>query len=75
MPNDSTANSSLDYTSGHHCVALFPLKLRKSAFVIPIGKIAFKKVPFHLVQAPIYSKQLINEVCSESNENTLNILD
>ena len=58
MLNSSTVYSSLDCTSGYHHIALSPKAQNKSAFVIPFGKLEFKKVPFCLAQAPTYFQLL-----------------
>ena len=54
MLNGSTVYSLLDGTSGYHHIALSPKAQMKSAFVMPIGKFKFKKVPLVLAQAPTF---------------------
>ena len=54
--------SSLDLRSGYHHISLSEQSQPKSAFVTPMGKYQFTKVPFGLAQAPAYFQQLINRV-------------
>lgn len=58
----STIYTSLDLRSGYHHIALSPESQKKSAFVTPLGKFEFKKVPFGLAQAPAYFQRLIDQV-------------
>lgn len=58
----SAIYTSLDLRSGYHHIALSPESQRKSAFVTPLGKFEFKKVPFGLAQAPAYFQRLIDQV-------------
>ena len=51
----SSISSTLDLKSGYYHIALSVESQRKSAFVIPVGKFEFWKVPFGLVQAPTSS--------------------
>ena len=62
MLNSLTIYSSQDCTSGYHHIALLPNTQKKSAFITPLGKLRFEKVPFGLAQTPAHFKQLINEV-------------
>ena len=62
MLNSLTAYSSLDCTLRYHQIALLPEAQNKSAFIAPIGKFQFKKLPFGLAQGPTHFQQLINEV-------------
>ena len=43
---------TLDLKSGHYHIALSADSQRKSAFVTPMGKFEFQKVPFGLAQTP-----------------------
>ena len=45
MLNGSHVYSSLDCTSGYHHIALSSKAQKKSAFMMPFGKLEFKKVP------------------------------
>jgi hypothetical protein len=54
--------TSLDCTQGYHHIALSPEAQLKSAFVTPLGKFKFNKVPFGLAQAPAYFQLLINHI-------------
>ena len=56
--------STLDLRSGYYHVALSEDSQKKSAFVTPMEKFEFRKVPFGLAQAPTYFQHLINEVLS-----------
>ena len=58
----STVYTSLDLRSGYHNISLSEDSQPKSAFVTPMGKFHFTKVPFGLAQAPAYFQQLINRV-------------
>ena len=66
MPNGSVQALilTLDLRSGYYHIALYADCQRKSAFVTPMGKFEFWKVPFGLAQAPAYFQQLIHEVLS-----------
>ena len=58
----STIYSTLDLRSGYHHIALSDESQPKTAFVTPMGKFHFTKVPFGLAQAPAYFQRLIDEV-------------
>ena len=58
----SSIYTSLDLRSGYHNISLSEESQPKSAFVTPMGKYEFSKVPFGLAQAPAYFQQLINRV-------------
>ena len=62
MLNGSTIYLAIDCASGYHHIALSPEAQRNLAFVIPVGKFDFKKVPFVLAQSLANFQQLINEV-------------
>ena len=52
MLNSLTVYSLLDCTSGYHHIAPSSKTQKKFAFVMPIGKFEFKKVPLGLSQDP-----------------------
>ncbi len=54
--------SSLDLTWGYHHIGLTSTAQQKSPFVTPLGKFAFKKVPFGLAQAPSYFQTLMDKI-------------
>ena len=58
----SKVYTSLDLTMGYHHIGLSHEAQKKSAFVTPLGKFEYRKVPFGLAQAPAYFQQLINHV-------------
>ena len=60
----SSIYSTLDLRSGYYHTALSADFQRKSAFVTPMGKFEFQKVPFGLAQALPYLQWLINEALS-----------
>ena len=62
--NGTAVFSSLDCTSGYHHIGLTEESQPKSAFVTPLGKFKFNKVPFGLAQAPAYFQELMNRVLS-----------
>ena len=62
MLNGSIVYSSLGCTCGYHHIVLSPEVQKKSAFVMPIERFEFKKVPFGLVEVPVNFQQIINEV-------------
>ena len=49
-------------TGLYHHITLLSEAQKKSTFVIPIGKLEFKKVPFDITQAPAHFQKLMNEV-------------
>ena len=52
----------LDLRSGYHHIALDDDAIKKTAFVMPLGKYEYLKVPFGLAQAPVYFQNLMNRV-------------
>ena len=52
----------LDLKSGYHHIALNDDVITKTAFVMPLGKYEYLKVPFGLAQAPTYFQNLMNKV-------------
>ena len=54
--------TTLDLRSGYHHIALDNDAIKKTAFVMPLGKYKYLKVPFSLAQAPTYFQNLMNKV-------------
>ena len=52
----------LNLRSGYHHIALDDDAINKTAFVMPLGKYKYLKVPFGLVQVPAYFQNLMNKV-------------
>ena len=50
----SSIYSTLDFRNGYYHIALSAESQSKSAFLTPMGKFEFQKVPFGLAQAPAY---------------------
>ena len=50
----------LDLRSGYHHIALDDA-IKKRAFVMPLGKYGYLKVPFGLAQTPAYFQNLMNK--------------
>ena len=46
--------TTLDLRSGYYHIALNDDAIKKTAFVMPLGKYKYLKVPFSLAQAPVY---------------------
>ena len=61
MMNGSKVYLSFDCTSFYHHTALLPEGQKQLAFVIPIYKFKFKKVPFVLAEVPAYFQYLVTE--------------
>ena len=59
--------TTLDLRSGYHHIALDKDSIKKIAFVAPIGKYEYLKVPFGLAQAPAYFQNLMNKVLNGLN--------
>ena len=53
---------TLDLRSGDHHIALGNEAIKKTAFVTPLGKYEYVKVPFGLAQASAYFQNLMNKV-------------
>ena len=54
--------TTLDLRSGYHHITLDDDAIMKTAFVMPLGKYEYLKVPFGLAQAPTYFQNLMNKV-------------
>ena len=54
----------LNLKSGYPHIALDDDAIRKTAFVTPLGKYEYLKVPFGLAQVPAYFQNLMNKVLS-----------
>ena len=54
--------TTLNLISGYHHIALDDDAIKKTAFVMPLGKYEYLKVPFGLAQAPTYFQNLMNKV-------------
>ena len=52
----------LNLRSGYHHRALDDDAIKKTAFVMPLGRYEYLKVPFGLAQAPAYFQNLMNKV-------------
>ena len=52
----------LNLRSGYHHIALDDDAIKKTAFVMPLGKYKYLKVPFGLAQALAYFQNLMNKV-------------
>ena len=60
--------STLNLRSGYYHIGLSDSAKPKTAFVVSgMGKFEFNRVPFGLVQAPVYFQRLINEVLTDCN--------
>ena len=53
--------TTLDLRSGYHYIALDDYIIKKTAFVMPLGKYEYLKVPLGLAQAPGYFQNLMNK--------------
>ena len=54
--------TTLNLISGYHHIALDDDAIKKTAFVTPLAKYEYLKVPFGLAQAPMYIQNLMNKV-------------
>ena len=55
--------TTLNLRSGYHHIALDDDDaIKKTAFVTPLGKYEYLKIPFGLAQAPTYFQNLMNKV-------------
>ena len=55
-------STMLNLRSGYHHIAFDDDAIRKTAFVTPLEKYQYLKVPFGLAQAPTYFQNLMNKV-------------
>ena len=54
--------TTLNLRSGYHHIALDDDAIKKTAFVMPLGKYEYLKVPFGLAEASAYFQNLMNKV-------------
>ena len=54
--------TTLDLRSGYHHIALDYDAIKKTAFVMPLAKYKYLKVPFGLAQGPTYFQNLMKKV-------------
>ena len=54
--------TTLNLRSGYHHITLDDDAIKKTAFVIPLGKYKYLKVPIGLAQAPTYYQNLMDKV-------------
>ena len=54
--------TTLDLRPGYHCITLDNDAIKKTAFVMLLGKYEYLKVPFGLAQALTYFQNLMNKV-------------
>ena len=54
--------TTLNLRSGYHHIALDDDAIKKTVFVMPLGKYDYLKVPFGPAQAPTYFQNLMNKV-------------
>ena len=59
--------TSLDLRSGYHHIAPDKDSIKKMAFVAPLGKYEYLKVPFGLAQAPAYFHNFMSKVLNGLN--------
>ena len=52
----------VDLQAGYHHILLDESSILKTVFTSPFGKYEYIKVPFRLVQAPAYFKELVTGV-------------
>ena len=53
---------TLNLRSGYHHIALDDDAMKKTVFVMPLGKYEYLKVPFGLDQVPTYFQNLMNKI-------------
>ena len=58
---------TLDLQLGYHHIPLDEEFIPKTAFTSPFGKCIFIKVPFGLVQAPVYFQELMTGILKDFN--------
>ena len=59
--------TTLDLRLGYQHIALDPDAIKNTAFVTPLGKYEYLKVPFGLAYAPAYFQELMNKVLNGLN--------
>ena len=67
--------STIDLRSGYYHIGLTRESRAKSAFVVPMGKWQFKRMPFGLSQAPAYFQLLIDKVLMGCSSFAMGYLD
>ena len=67
--------STIDLHSGYYHIGLMRESRAKSAFVVPMGKWQFKRMPFGLSQAPAYFQLLIDKVLMGCSSFAMGYLD
>ena len=67
--------STIDLCSGYYHIGLMRESRAKSAFVMPMGKWQFKRMPFGLSQAPAYFQLLIDKVLMGCSSFAMGYLD
>ena len=65
--NGSKYFSTLDLRAGYHHIPLNKSLIPKTAFNSPFGKYEYVKVPFRLVQAPVYFQKLMTRILKDFN--------
>ena len=65
----------LNLKSGYHHIALDDDAIKKTAFVTPLGKYEYLKVPFGLVQALAYFQNFMNKVLNGLHFTLANLDD
>ena len=71
----ATIFSTIDLRSGYYHIGLTRESRAKSAFVVPMGKWQFKRMPFGLSQAPAYFQLLIDKVLMGCSSFVMGYLD
>ena len=71
----TTIFSTIDLRSGYSHIGLTRQSRAKSAFVAPMGKWQFKRMPFGLNQAPAYFQLLIDKVLMGCSSFAMGYLD
>ena len=67
--------STIDLQLGYYHIGLTRKSRAKSAFVVPMGKWEFKRMPFGLSQAPAYFQLLIDKVLMGCSSFAMGYLD
>ena len=71
----ATIFSTIDLRSGYYHIGLTRESRAKSAFIVPMGKWQFKRMPFGLSQAPAYFQLLIDKVLMGCSSFAMGYLD